>query len=180
MEKRRQYDNKIVLSRTEEHEIPKGKSGLVFCKDCSAVYYKKSWHHNLRNYKNLNENLPVKFSLCAACKMIKNKQFEGEITIKNIPSGIFNELEHLITVFSRRAYERDAMDRLIAVKKNKNEMVITVTENQLAVKIAKKIKDTFKKVYPVRNKISNGVEMKISYSPQPSDVAYVKLEFLKQ
>ena len=98
--------------------------------------------------------------------MIKNRQFEGEIIIKNIPSKIFSEIEHLTTIFSRRAYERDPMDRLIAIKKNKNEMVITVTENQLAVKIAKKIKDTFKKV-----------DIKISYSPSPSDVAYVKLEF---
>ena len=166
MERRKQYDNKIVLSHTEEHEIPKGKLGLIFCKDCNAVYYKKSWHHNLRNYKNLRENLPIKFFLCPACKMIKNRQFEGEIIIKNIPSKIFSEIEHLTTTFSRRAYERDPIDRLIAIKKNKNEMVITVTENQLAVKIAKKIKDTFKKV-----------DIKISYSPSPSDVAYVKLEF---
>ncbi len=170
MERRKQYDNKIILPRTEERELPKGKLGLVFCKDCNAVYYKKSWHHNLRNYKNLRENLPIKFSLCPACKMIKNRQFEGEIIIKNIPSEIFSEIEHLIMTFGRRAYERDPMDRLIAVKKNKSEMTITVTENQLAVKIAKKIKDTFKSV-------KWRIDMKISYSPQPSDVAYIKLRF---
>ena len=170
MAKLKKFSGKIISTRTEEHEVPKGKLGLVFCKDCSAVYYKKSWHHNLRNFKSIREDLPIKFSLCAACKMIKNKQFEGEITIKNIPSGIFNELEHLIMTFGRRAFERDPMDRIIAVKKNKNEMTITVTENQLAVKLAKKIKDTFKSA-------SWRIEMKISYSPQPSDVAYVKLEF---
>jgi len=170
MKKGKQYTDKMVSSHTEEHEIPKGKLGLVFCKDCNAVYYKKSWHHNLRNYKNIRENLPIKFSLCPACKMIKNKQFEGEIIIKNIPSGIFNELEHLIMTFSRRAYERDPMDRLVAIKKNKSEMTITVTENQLAVKIAKKIKDTFKSA-------KWRIDMKISYSPQPSDVAYIKLRF---
>ncbi len=174
MEKRKQYDNKIVLSRTEEHEIPKGKSGLVFCNPpaggCNAVYYKKSWHHNLRDYKNLKEDLPINFSLCPACKMIKDKQFEGEIIIKNIPPKIFNELEYLIITFGRRAYKRDSMDRIIAIKKNKSEMIITTTENQLAVKIAKKIKDTFKSA-------NQRIDMKISYSPQPSDVAYVKLEF---
>jgi len=172
VEHRKQYDNKIILPRTERNEFPKGKTGLILCKDCNAVYYKKSWHRNLRNYKNLNENLPIKFSLCSACKMIQNKQFEGEIIIKNIPSKIFSELEHLIITFSRRAYERDPMDRLIAIKKNKSEMAITLTENQLAVKIAKKIKDTFKSA-------KWRIDMKISYSPQPSAAAYVKLEFFK-
>lgn len=170
MKKGQQYTDKMVLSHTEEHEIPKGKLGLVFCKDCNAVYYKKSWHHNLRDYKNLKEDLLINFSLCPACKMIKNKQFEGEVIIKNVPSEISSALEHLIETFGRRAYERDSMDRIIAIKKNKSEMTITVTENQLAVKIAKKIKDTFKSA-------SWRIDMKISYSPQPSDVAYVKLTF---
>lgn len=163
--------------RREEHEIPKSKLGLVFCKKCDAVCYKKSWHHNLRNYKNLKENLPVKFSLCPACEMIKNRQFEGEIIIKNIPVKIKSDLINLAKIFSKRAFERDPMDRLIKIEEirvnprldpHQSASVIrmTTTENQLAVKLAKKIKETFKKA-----------ELKITYSPAPSDVAYVKLTF---
>lgn len=166
MENRKQYNNKIILPRTEEHEISKGKTGLIFCGDCNAVYYKKSWHRNLRNYKNLNENSPVKFSMCPACKMIKNRQFEGEIIISNVPTGVEENLIHLIEAFGRRAEQKDNQHRVISIKKIKSGLVVDTTENQLAVKIAKKIKDTFKKV-----------DMKISYSPSPSDVAYVKLEF---
>lgn len=176
MENRKQYDNKIILPRNEEHKFSKGKSGLVFCKVCEAVYYKKSWHRNLRDYKNFppkadqpmaEKEIPLmKFSLCPACEMIKNKQFEGEIIIKNAPAKILNDLKHLIESFCKKAYERDLMHRLIAVKEIKGDLIITTTENQLAVKLAKKIKETFKKV-----------SMKISYSPSPSDVAYVKIEF---
>lgn len=167
MEKRKQYDNKIILPRKERHEFPKGKLGLIFCKECEAVYYKKSWHRNLRNYKNLKENLAVKFSLCPACEMIKNKQFEGEIIIKNTPDKILNNLKHLIESFCKKAYERDPMDRLIGIKEIKKDLIITTTENQLAVKLAKKIKETFKKV-----------DVKISYSPSPSDVVYVVMKFM--
>jgi NMD protein affecting ribosome stability and mRNA decay len=156
----------LYAPRTEEHEIPKGKSGLIFCKECEAVYYKKSWHHNLKDYKKLKENLPVKFSLCPACQMIKNRQFEGEIIVKNIPGKIKNDLINLAKTFCRRAFEVDPMDRLIAVKEAKEGLRITTTENQLAVRLAKKIKQTFKKV-----------EMKISYSPAPSDVVYIVVEF---
>jgi len=155
--------------RTKKHKISKGKSGLVVCERCDAVYYKKSWHRDLRNYKNLKENLPISFSLCPACEMIKNRQFEGEIIIKNVPIKIKDGLINLVKTFSKRAFERDPMDRLIAVKETKEGIRITLTENQLAVKLAKKIKQTFKKV-----------EMKISYFPAPSDVVYIRLTYDQQ
>ncbi len=58
------------------------------------------------------------------------------------------------------------MDRLINLKKTEGGFIATTTENQLAVKLAKKIKDVFKKV-----------DYKISYSSSPSDVAYITLNF---
>lgn len=152
--------------------MKKTESGLVICEKCDAVYYKKSWHHNLRHHKDLKENLPVKFSLCPACEMIKNRQFEGEIIIKNIPIKIKNDLIDLAKTFSKRAFERDPMDRLIAVKETKEGIIITTTENQLAVKLAKKIKETFK---PAR--AGGKAELKIIYSPTPSDVVYIRLTF---
>ncbi|MBI5306127.1 hypothetical protein HZB04_00850 [Candidatus Wolfebacteria bacterium] len=170
MEHRKQYDNKIVLSRTEEHKIPKGKMGLVFCKICNAVYYKKSWHKNLRNYKNFREDSPINFSVCPACKMMENKQFEGEIIIYNTPEKISDNLIHLIESFGHRAYDRDPMHRVIGIKKTRESIIVTTTENQLAVKLAKKIKEVFKSA-------SWRTEIKISYSSAPSDVVYIKLRF---
>jgi len=166
MKRNEKLNIELFEPRTEKREIPKGKLGLVFCSECNAVYFKKSWHHNLRNYKNLREDLPIKFAVCPACQMIKNKQFEGEIIIENAPSKIQNELINLIKSFCRRAYEKNPMHRLIEIKNSPRGIRITTTENQLAVKLAKKIKEVFKKA-----------EMKISYSSAPSDVVYIKLEF---
>lgn len=157
-------------SRRNQHEFPKGKTGLVFCRICNAVYYKKSWHKNLRYYKNLREDLPVNFSVCPACKMIENRQFEGEIAIYNVPEKISENLIHLVENFGQRAYFQDPLHRVIGVRKTREAIIITTTENQLAVKIAKKIKDTFKSASWI-------IEMKISYSPKPSDVAYIKIRF---
>ena len=41
---------------------------------------------------------------------------------------------------------KDPMDRLIDIKKSGKMLTITTTENQLALKLAKKIKEVFKKV----------------------------------
>jgi hypothetical protein len=99
--------------------------------------------------------------------MIKDRQFEGEIVICNIPEEISFDLENLIKNFSQRALEKDSQHRLINLKKNKKCWIADFTENQLAVKTAKKIKDTFEKV-----------KITTHYSPAPSDVVYIKAEFL--
>jgi len=56
--------------------------------------------------------------------------------------------------------------RIYADKDIGASLIITTTGNQLAVKLAKKIKQTFKKV-----------KMEIFYSPAPSDVVHIKLIF---
>lgn len=173
MIKRSSIEIKGLIEKPEKEKYQRKKLGLVFCKECKAVYYKKSWHHNLNQKSKIKSQ---KFGLCPACQMIKNRQFEGKIIIKNIPSKIYNNLLSLVKTFSHRAYQVDPMDRLIEIKniginqlKNQHKsasLVITLTENQLAVKLAKKIKEVFKKA-----------KIEISYSPAPSDVVYIKLTF---
>ena len=165
-----QKKNRLELraSRTDWKENPKGKQGIIFCAVCNAVYYKKAWHHNLRYYKNLREDLNVSFATCPACTAIKNNEFEGRITINNVPKHIAEHLENLVHAFTHRAYQKDPMDRLIAMKKTNGGMEITTTENQLAVKLAKKIEEVFKKS-----------TAKISYARSSRDKAVdIKMEFL--
>lgn len=148
------------------HEFPEGKGGIVFCKTCSSVYFKKSWHHNLRRHSTLSEDTTVHFTLCPVCIMIQNKKYEGRIVISNIPSGARENLENLIHAFTHRAYQRDPMDRLIEIKKKNGAWEISTTENQLAVKLAKKIKEVYKKV-----------EMNISYGHAKDKAAEITIAF---
>lgn len=149
------------------HEFPKGKGGIIFCKTCSAVYFKKSWHHNLRRHNTLSEDTPVHFALCPACVMIYNKKYEGRIIISHIPEAARENLENLIHAFTHRAYQRDPMDRLIEIKKKNGVFEISTTENQLAVKLAKKIKETYKKV-----------ELAVSYGHAKDKAAEITVAFL--
>ncbi len=173
--------NKLLKPKTKKCKSPKTKTGLILCPECNAAYYKKSWRHNLRHLKNIHENLPIKFIFCIACNIIKNKQFKGQIEIINAYEKISKELINLIELFCNRAYKRNPMHRLINITQTNSKLrrtnmdklsdksmrlMITTTENQLAVRLAKKIKQTFKKA-----------EMKISYSSTPSDIAHIKLTF---
>lgn len=158
---------KLPKSGHALEEFGGGKKGLVLCSDCQAVYYKKSWHHSLLNLKSTKEDMPVNFTLCPACQMIKNKQFEGRITISGAPQNLMEELLNLIRGFGERARAADPMDLVIEVKKNKDNIIVTTTENQLANKLAKKIKDSF-----------NKVKTKTTFSKDPSDFVDIKVEFV--
>jgi len=156
-------------SQHEVEEFGKGKKGLLICEKCSNFYYLKAWHHSADAYiaKRENKDMPVGFTLCPACTMVKNKQYEGRVLIKNIPEKLRSELMGLIEGFCRRAYDRDPMDRLITIKKEGRDFSVTVTENELANKLAQKIKSTF-----------NGVKTKTSFNKEPGDTALVVVEFL--
>lgn len=161
---------KLPKSGHAMEEFGGGKKGLIICEKCSNFYYLKSWHHSADAYiaRRENKDMPVKFALCPACLMIKNKQYEGRVAIKNVPEKLQKELINLIEGFCKRAYQRDPLDRLIAAKKEGKDLVVTTTENELANKLAQKIKNTF-----------NNVKTKTTFSKDPSDFADIRVEFSK-
>lgn len=168
----------------EKHEFPKGLRGILLCKACGAVYYRKAWRHRINgNREKLLEKFPFKRTLCPADKMIKNHQFEGEIRIFNIPKKFITPLASIIKTFGKIAYNKNNQHRIIGIKNVKTRrhptlqkigpahqvkyMSITATENQMTLQLAKKIKNAFK----------NKSFLKISLSPAPSDTDYISLTF---
>lgn len=138
------YDPK---SRKEKED--RGKGDVIICPICASVYWYKSWHHNLEGYKHLTEEKMVKFFLCPACTMVKNKMFEGQVFIEHIPGEIRREIENLIYHIADRAYARDPMDRLLDMRPSKNDgLEIRTSENQLAMSIAKEVASAHKHTKP--------------------------------
>jgi len=156
--------------RRGKQEFGLAKKEYVLCKTCQAAYYDKSWHHDLSGDKHITEkNIDKKlinFMLCPACEMIKNKQFEGSIMIYNVPALIKSDLINLVSNMGETARRIDPMDRVSKIKESKNVIEVWTTENQLAKKIANKIKSTFPKQL--------GKE-KISFSKDESDVIRVTI-----
>lgn len=135
-----------IRPKKEEQEFGPAKKEYVICPECSAAYYHKCWHHRLEDVKHFKheERKKLNFVLCPACKMIKEKKFEGSLEIKNVPAKIAGELVNLIKNSAKVAFSKDPMDRVIEIRRNKNNLLVTFTENQLAKKVAKLIKRAFK------------------------------------
>lgn len=160
---------RLSSPRKQAEEFGGAKKGLIICENCDIYNYKKSWHHDADSFiaDRENKDIPIHFALCPACAMIKNKQYEGKIIIKNIPAPQKKDLLNLIKGYCDRAFSRDPLDRLIGVVQDGNSLIVTVTKNQLARRLAKKIKDAFNKV-----KIFN------PNLREPGDVANITVEFL--
>ena len=159
-----------IRPKKEEAEFGAGKKEYLICPKCSAAYYGKCWHHRLGEGKHFKheERKKLNFVLCPACKMIKEKKFEGSIEIKNIPAKIVGEIVNLVKNSAKIAFFKDPMDRVIEIRQNKNNLLITATENQLAKKIAKLIKRAFKNY-------ARDCEIKMS---DEEDIVRIKINFL--
>ncbi|MFA7142239.1 MAG: NMD3-related protein [Candidatus Paceibacterota bacterium] len=119
------------------------------------IYPKKEIRKNKKGYlacKKCNTSLLYSSYLCNACKMIESSTCEGKIIIKNINEKIKSLLINNIKNRGIKSFKNDPKNRIININEEKKEINILTSKNKLALKIAKKIKKSFK------------AKMKISYS----------------
>jgi uncharacterized membrane protein YdjX (TVP38/TMEM64 family) len=74
--------------------------------------------------KRENKKIPMKFVACPACAMIRHGLYEGRVTIEHAPDRFRRELENLIKAYCKRAFDRDPLDRLIAIRTKNDVMVL--------------------------------------------------------
>ncbi len=143
---------RVSRSKKEEQELGSGKKDFVMCSDCNAVYYNKSWHHGMEG--KIEDQLPeefaekndVVFETCPACQMKKDGTYEGEVIIKLGKLAEKNKKEILNTIRNsdEQAQDRDPMDRILKIDDRGSEIHVLTSENQLAVRIGKKLDSAFK------------------------------------
>lgn len=155
----------------KHEQCGKAKKGLTVCKDCCNVFLKKSWHSAESNpdIQSKLSKKKINHIVCPACQMIEKNLYEGELIIEKVPKKYMEEVFNLIRAYEKRAKARDPQDRVSLIEKKSDGFRILTTENQLAEKMAKKIKETFKLV-----------EVVMSFSKDPYKVCRVKAVFIQK
>lgn len=157
------FQIRLPKQKKEEAEFGPGKTDVLVCRKCQAAYFYKNWHRGLEEFPREKSRV-LKFALCPACQMIKDKKFEGEITLENVPERFKKGIEKLVENFGKRARDYDPMDRVISLKaekikrasaaekrgalsrkefEGKSLIRILTTENQMAKRLAKKINEIY-------------------------------------
>ena len=150
--------------KKDEQEFGPGKEGIIMCPVCHAYYYKKSWHNDLEGLTpNRFAEHDIRFSTCPACEMKKGKTFEGEVIIKLSDELHKHDVLNAIHNSDEQARDKDPMDRVLWITDSGSEIRVYTSENQLAVKIGKKLDSALK-----------GGKLDIQYSRE--DVARVTWE----
>lgn len=131
-------------------------TGLKLCSRCEAVWYDGHWHNapNLAAALKAKRKLskPAKDLFCNECRYVvhgpadaKTALFEGELTL----DGLIDKAEKAAIIgnvrnTAKRAQRRDPEDRIVAIDDRGERVVVTTTENQLAVTLGKSVDSAFK------------------------------------
>lgn len=144
------------------------RAGMGVCGWCGAVHFAKAWHHPDAARKKLGKNLRSAWlGRCPACEMVAEGRYEGEVLLTGIPPETAPAVANLIRAFMHRAYARDCQHRLIALhRESDSTWRVTVTENQLASGLSRRIRETFKDATP-----------KVSFPHGPGNVRLVRIAF---
>ena len=157
-------------SELQGNEYGKASKGVIVCKICHNVYFKKGWHQPGRRplVGAKLSGTGVHFAICPACKMEKGNLYGGKVIIKNIPLAAREELFNLIAGFGRRALEQNPQHRILDMEMTGASIIVTTNNDELAARLGKKITETF----------DHKVEKKISFSAEPEEVSHVEINFI--
>lgn len=133
--------------KKDEQEFGLARKEFVICPGCSCVFFDKSWHHSLEeDARHLTDRKNIRFKTCPACRMKKDRTFEGELVIELSKEklGEKKEILNVIKNSDEQAQAHDPMDRILWIEDGGAKIRILISENQLAVRIGKKLESAFK------------------------------------
>lgn len=146
--------------------------GVMLCPVCHNVFYKKAWHHAASKspaLQNLLREKKVSLHLCPACAMARDHLYEGELLLENVPDKVRVELLRFITAYTERSQKRDPQDRILAIEETATGYRILTSENQLALKLGKKVQALYK----------TKAELSIAHSKEPFEFNQARVTFNK-
>lgn len=130
---------------------PKKHAGIERCKKCNAVRVNGFWHAFVKPSVLIwakRSGLELKLVECDACQTAKKARGSvgavGELRISAIPELLKKDILGAIHNAGMRAQKQNAEDRIIEIREEKKGLIVTTTENQLVVRIGKKLHQAFK------------------------------------
>lgn len=126
------------------------KKPLRECGVCGAVFFDGHWHR-LKSRAPLvwaKREGKVLLGTCEACRIEREAHgpvgAAGEVRIGAVPEPLRRDVLRTIANVGRVAVSRDPEERIISIDEVGRGYLVTTTENQLAVRIGKKLDSAWK------------------------------------
>jgi hypothetical protein len=116
--------------------------GMLRCTSCGAVYYDKHWHSPSLVAADVPKSEMVE-AMCDAChgasSASANAGWAGEVTLEGVPPANREDVLSQVRAIAKRALVRDPEERIIRILEKAGRIIVTTTENQLAVAIGTEV-----------------------------------------
>lgn len=132
----------------------KKEKGVLLCDRCEAVYYDGFWHTDPHASAALKEAKPrtaAKPAFCPECRYVVNGEgkanadFEGQLTLDGLHDAEEkDEILRTVRNLARKSEKTDPEDQIIAIDDKGERVVIATSDNQLALRLGKKVDESFK------------------------------------
>lgn len=127
-----------------EHEVQ--KAGTLHCSTCGSAYFDGHWHTLPVTARRIVRTV-ARGASCPACAAERAKRphnWEGEFILRGVGLAHRAEVLAVIRNFGARARTRNIESRILDIDARGKDMMVHTTQNQLAVRIAKKVDESFK------------------------------------
>lgn len=118
---------------------------VAACTGCQAVYQRRHWFFDHDTYVRETMQPTTRLVLCPACQKIRDSYAEGQVTLQ--PSAFLSahkdEIVRLIHNEEDRAKGMNPLERIVALKESEDSVVITTTNEKLAQRIGRALKNAF-------------------------------------
>jgi Zn-finger nucleic acid-binding protein len=134
-------------SKKDEQEFGLAQKEFIICPNCNCVFFDKAWHHSLEEgAKHLTDRKNIRFKICPACQMAKDRTFEGELVISLSKEKLAekNKIMNIVKNSDEQARAHDPLDRVLWMENESGKIRVLTSENQLAVRVGKKLESAFK------------------------------------
>jgi NMD protein affecting ribosome stability and mRNA decay len=118
----------------------------AICTGCHAIFRRRHWLLDEAEYGQLSRRRDTRRILCPACRKIRDRYYEGEVTLA---AGAFleaheGEILNLIRNEEERARGVNPLERIVAVRKENGRVVVTTTNEKLAQRIGRELRKAFR------------------------------------
>lgn len=122
--------------RSPEPYLPKrGLPEGSFCKRCGVVYHNKRWQ-----LEHVPAQVKSEEVLCPACQRIDADDPAGVVTLSGEYLGKHREeIMNVIRQQEAKHREKNPLGRIIQIKEEDGQIVVTTTEDKLAQKIGREV-----------------------------------------
>ncbi|HEX9873565.1 MAG TPA: BCAM0308 family protein [Deferrimonas sp.] len=150
-----------VQTSSDPYLPEEGLKEVSLCQGCHAVYQNKRWYLDPETFEAAKNDTEARWVTCPACQKIAQHYPEGIVTL----SGDYlweheEEIRNILKNEETRAMTKNPLERIIAIKRQGEDLVIETTEQKLAEHLGR-----------VLHKAHQG-ELKVSWS-QEHDVCRV-------